>query len=134
MPYGKGSEAELRQRQAPRSHGVYAIRSHGEKVMTPEQRSARQELSTEIQTKQGAVDTLRDLAVDAIMLSKVAQSYVIEQHEEGKNLDQIPLARALPAFQNSASRILGQYLQYMPDESSIIDVTEMLRGKDSEED
>lgn len=99
-------------------HGVYAIRDHGEAAMTNEQRSTKQAMLEQITTKEGAEDALRELCVDALILSKVAQSAVIKEHQAGVPLNNIPLARALPAFQNSAARILTAYLSTLDKEAA----------------
>lgn len=111
------SESELEQRsQASRTHGAYAIQAHGEQAMTEEQRSYRSELLEKIKTKEGAVDVLREMTVDAMVVSKVVQSEVIQLHESGKPLEDIPVLGRLAAFQNSAARLLTAYIAALSDD------------------
>jgi hypothetical protein len=105
------TEDAIKQRQdAGRKHGVYAIRDRGEDAMTPEQLSLRVELENQLSTREGAVEALKDAAISTLILAKVAQNYCVEQHQQGKKLDSIPLLQKLPAFWNSASRTLQAYL------------------------
>jgi hypothetical protein len=138
MPYsGNGTEAEIEQRRkAARKHGVDAIRRRGQAAMTPGQRGHYTELQEQLSTREGAVDALRDAAVNTIMLAQVAQSYCVEQHQGGKPLDQIPLLRSLPAFWNSAGRALKVYLETLPDDKEVLDLAEHIKqamGGDGDE-
>jgi len=137
MPYGSGSEAEIKQRveagKARRVHGTYAVRDRGEEAMTPTQRGKFAELQEQLDTRHGAVGALKDAAVNTIMLANIAQSYCVEQHREGKSLDKIALLRSLPAFWNCAGRAIKAYIEAMPkDDDDVIDLEELRQryGKD----
>jgi hypothetical protein len=95
-------------------HGVYSIRDHGDRVMTPAQRSVKAELLEQLDTREGAIAALKDQAIETFILAGVAQAYVVQQHEAGVPLDDIPLLRALPAFWNSANRALKSYIDVIP--------------------
>lgn len=132
------SEAELAQRhEASRKHGVYAIQQHGETAMTEDQRSVRNELLDQVKTKEGAIDVLREMAIDALLLSKVAQDAVIQEHDKGKPLGEIPLVARLPQFQNSAARILTAYISTFKDDdknaiTADMVLKEILKGQHDE--
>jgi len=96
------------------THGVYAIRDHGETAMTPDQRSTTAMPKDQLSTREGAIEALKDAAINTIMLAQVAQNYCVEEHRQGKSLDKIALLRSLPAFWNSAGRALKTYLEYIP--------------------
>lgn len=104
-------------------HGIYG------KAMTPERLSLRQELSEQLETRDGVLAALKDQVINTVTLAQVAQSYVVTKQHQGAELDDIPLLRALPAFWNSAGRALKAYLEAMPkDDPDVIDLAE-LRGK-----
>lgn len=109
------------------THGVYS------KDVTPERRSARMELSEQLETRDGVREALKDMALDTLTMARAAQSYCIKRYGDGAHLDDIPLLRALPAFWNAAGRALKAYLDALPPEpDDVIDINE-LRGKYGDE-
>jgi len=119
MPYGEGSEAEIEQRQqAPIKHGAYAFRDRGEQALDQPGRSRLVELEEAVQTREGALDLLRERAANAVMLTELLTSYVSQQVKGGLPLADIPVLRALPAFYNTALRSLHDLLIYSPDDST----------------
>lgn len=124
------TQKELEQRrQASRTHGVYAVQQRGEDAMTPAQRSRSVELQEQLTDREGVILAMRDAVVSSLAVAEIAQSYVIQQHKAGRQLDTIPLFTKLPLFWNSANRALKAYLDTFPaDQGSAIDVTDLLRG------
>jgi hypothetical protein len=128
MPYGSGSKEELEQRQkAARKHGVYAVMGRGVDALEPHQRGIYAELADQLSTRQGAVEALRDAAIHTVLLAQIAQSYCIEQFQQGKSLDKIALLGKLPAFWNSANRAIRAYYDVLPDEKDILDLSESIQ-------
>jgi hypothetical protein len=105
------SEATLEQRQkAARVHGVYAVRERGADALEPHQRGIYAELDEQLSTRKGTIEALKDAAINTIVLAQIAQSYCIDQFQQGKSLDNIALLGKLPAFWNSAGRAIRAYL------------------------
>jgi hypothetical protein len=128
MPYGSGSKAEVEQRQkAARKHGVYAVMGRGVDALEPHQRGIYAELQEQLSTRQGTVEALKDAAINTIVLAQIAQSYCIDQFQQGKSLDKIALLGKLPAFWNSAGRAIRAYLDTIPDEKDILDLSESIQ-------
>lgn len=127
------TKAELQQRQqAARKHGVYAVQARGTDAMTTPQRSRAVELREQLAARDGVVDALRDAAVNTVSIAEIAQSYCIQQHEQGRKLESIPIFRSLPGYWNSAGRALKALLDAMPKDAQAIDVTDLLRGDGGE--
>ncbi len=114
MAYTMTDEAREQRQEATREHGVYSVRDRGVDAMTLSQRSMYVELKEQLETPDGTLEAIRDLATNSLLLAKIAQSWCIEQHKEGVPLDKIPLLKALPAFLNSASRQLKAYFAMIP--------------------
>lgn len=130
------SEKVIEQReQAARKHGVYAVRDNGPDAMTEPERSRFAELQVQFEDRRGVVAAMRDQAVNSLLLSEIAQAYVISEHKAGVPLDKILLLGKLPAFWNSAGRALKNYLDTLPDDSEVLDLAEhvkRLMGEDSD--
>jgi hypothetical protein len=128
MPYsGKGTDAEIEQRQeAAKTHGVFAFRDRGPDALQPTQRGKYAELQEQLSTRPGVIDALREQAVQTMLLAFIAQSYVVEQRNRGKSMDDIALLRSLPAFWNSANRCLKAYLDVLPSEENVLDLGEAI--------
>jgi hypothetical protein len=107
-------------------HGVYRLRDHGPAALEPEQRGRYAELQDQLSTKPGAVDALREQAIQTMLLAQIAQSYCVTQYKQGASLDNIALLRVLPAFWNSANRCLKAYLDVLPSEENVLDLGEAI--------
>jgi hypothetical protein len=131
MPYsGKGTDAEIDQRslagQKHSTHGTYAFQHRGPDALQPAQRGKYAELQELLSTRPGAIDALKEQAIQTMMLAFIAQSYVVEQKNSGKSLDDIALLRCLPGFWNSANRCLKAYLDVLPREENVLDLGEAI--------
>jgi hypothetical protein len=128
MPYsGKGTDAEIEQRQtAAKTHGVFAFRDRGPSALEPEQRGKYVELQEQLSSRPGAIDALREQAIQTMLLAEIAQSYCVTEYKSGKSLDDIALLRALPAFWNSANRALKTYLDILPIDKDVLDLGEAI--------
>jgi len=82
----------------------------------------------------GIIDALREQTAQSILIARVAADYVAEQSQKGIPLDEIKLLRALPAFWNSAARMMAQLLAVLPagkDDTEVLDLIK--RYKEGEE-
>lgn len=123
------SQSELHQREtAPLKHGVYA------KTVTPEKAATLALLGDKLSTRPGVIDAMIDQAAKAVAVADLALGYVSTRHKAGVGLDSIPMARALPAFLNSAARSLAQLYGMLPDENKTFDITELLQGGGGDDD
>ena len=120
MPHSKeGTEAEKQHsREASMTHGAYAFQARGVAALDQPGRSRLIELEEAVQTREGALDLLRERAANAVMLTELLTSYVSQQVKGGLPLADIPVLRALPAFYNTALRSLHDLLIYSPDDST----------------
>lgn len=91
-------------------HGAYS------KQLEPAKRGRLAELAEQAGSREGLLDLLTDRAVRAVMMCEVLESYVITQKQSGISLDQIPSLKALPAFYNTAHRMISSLLQLQPAE------------------
>ena len=107
-------------------HGVFAFERRGEAALSTEQRGKYAELQDQLATRRGAMEALREQATQTMLLALIAQSYVVEQKQAGKSLDDIALLRSLPAFWNSANRALKTYLDIMPKEENRLNLGETI--------
>jgi hypothetical protein len=127
MPYGKGSEAEIEQRQnAAKKHGMYGFQERGEAALEKPNRSRLQELREQIQDRSGVVDLIQENAVKAVMMVELLTSYIANQKMLGVPLDGIPALRVLPGFMNSAQRALKDVISLMPSSEGVIDAEKIL--------
>jgi hypothetical protein len=123
------TRAEIAQsRLAARKHGVYAMRDRGAEAMTAAQRSQYAELQEQLETRQGVIKVLREAAAQTVILAQVAQSYCVKRHKSGMPLGEIALLRALPAFWNSAGRALKVYLDILPDDREVLELSEHIKA------
>ena len=129
------SKEQLAQRRkAPRKHGAYSIMERGPDGMDAEQRSLFIELQEQLSEHGGVVVALREQTAQALVIAQVAADYVSKQAQTGVPLDEIKLLRALPAFWNSAARMMGQLLAVLPAEKDDAGVLDLLnRFKDGED-
>lgn len=127
MPYGKGSEAEIEQRQrAARKHGMYGYQQRGELALDIPGRSRLVELREQVQDRSGVMDLISENAVKAVMLVELLTSYIYDQKMSGVRLDEIPALRILPGFMNSAQRSLKDLISLIPSEECVIDAERIL--------
>ncbi len=102
--------------------------------MDAEQRSLFIELQEQLSEHGGVIDALREQTAQALVIARVAADYVSKQAQTGVPLDEIKLLRALPAFWNSAARMMGQLLAVLPTEKDDAGVLDLLnRFKDGED-
>lgn len=145
MPYGKGSEAEIEQRQrAAKKHGMYGFQQRGETALDIHGRSRLLELREQVQDRSGVLDLISENAVKAVMLVELLTSYIYDQKMAGSRLDEIPALRILPGFMNSAQRSLRDLVTLLPSNEDVIDAGKILdeirkrkddnsKGKDTDE-
>jgi uncharacterized protein YjcR len=107
-------------------HGAYAFRDHGPDSLSTEKRGKYAELQEQLSTRPGAFEALKEQATQTMLLALIAQSYVVEQKQAGKSLDDIALLRALPAFWNCANRALKTYLDVLPKDDKRLDLGEAI--------
>ena len=100
-------------------HGVRAFQARGEQALTSTGRSRHSELRELVQSREGIVELLQQRAADAVMVVEMAISYVAKQTQDGHPLADIPVMRALPAYQNSAVRALHTLADMMPKDKDI---------------
>ena len=129
MPYGKGSEAEIKQRhQSARKHGAVAFEARGEASLDKPQRSRLQELKDNVQSREGTIDLMRNNAANAMMITELVLSYVSQQNRRGVGLEDIPSLRSLPAYMNTAQRALRDLVNLMPDDKEVLDARDVLES------
>jgi hypothetical protein len=129
MPYGNGSEEEIRQRQqAARKHGVYAFRDNGEDALEPTGRTRLAELREQVQSREGVVDLMQQKAADSVLLFELLQSHVAKEAKAGVPLDEIKALKSLPAFLNSMQRALTSLIALMPDTRNTVDTITVLES------
>ena len=107
-------------------HGVYRLRDSGPGSLDAEKRGKYVELQDQLSSRQGVIETLREQACQTMLLAEIAQSYIVEQKQAGKSLDDIALLRSLPAFWNSANRALKTYFDVLPDDEKRLDLGEAI--------
>jgi hypothetical protein len=119
MPYGKGSEAEIEQRQrAAKKHGAYALKERGENSLEPSGRTRLIELREIVQEREGIMSVLKEKAADGVLLFELVQSYVASEVKKGIPITEIPAVKYLPAYFNSMERALKDLICLMPEETS----------------
>ena len=133
-PYTVTDKVRNGRRLAAQKHGVWGIVRHGTDAMTTEQRSIHLELQEQLAEHSGIIDALREQTAQSILIARVAADYVAEQSQKGIPLDEIKLLRALPAFWNSAARMMAQLLAVLPAEKDDTEVLDLIkRYKEGEE-
>jgi hypothetical protein len=132
MPGSKApglTEAEQEQREeAAKKHGVYAFRDRGSKALKKPQRSRLAELDELVQSRPGVIQLLQERASHAVLMAEMALFYVSEEAQAGVPIVEIPIAKNLPAFFNSAGRALKDLLSELPEDKQDLDITDLLRG------
>lgn len=127
MPYGEGSEEEIRQRQeAAKTHGVYAFRDRGEVALEQPQRSRLEELKDQVRDRTGVLQLMKERAANSVMMVELITSHIAREVKSGIPLSDIPAIRALPAFMNTANRALAQLYSVLPDDKDILDIGETI--------
>ena len=133
--YTVTEKAREQRRLAARKHGAWSILERGPDAMDNEQRSMYAELQEQLSEHAGVIDALRDQCAQSIMVAQVAADYVSKQAQSGVPLDEIRLLRALPAFWNSAARMMGALLALLPAEKDDAGVLDLLnKYKEGEDD
>ena len=95
-------------------HGVYSVRDQGEAALEKADRSLLMELEDQLASPDGIDELLRRrAALGIIMVTKVEQ-YVEAQIDSGVPLQDIPILKAWPAFQNAAGRALKAARDALP--------------------
>jgi hypothetical protein len=118
------SQKELQQRaQASMKHGAYS-----KNLPVP---------LDGLTTRPEVVQAIRTRALRACKAADAVQNYIAGKVEEGKELDAIAAVKVLPAFQNSAARLLAQLYMLLPVEDNVIDaelsrIDEVLSGNSRE--
>jgi hypothetical protein len=107
-------------------HSVYRLRDQGPDSLSSEQRGKYAELTEQLSTRLGAINALREQAIQTMLLAEIAQSYCVSEYKTGKVLDDIQLLRSLPAFWNSANRALKTYLDVLPKEENRLTLGEAI--------
>ena len=132
--YTVTEKAHEQRRLAARKHGAYGILERGPDAMDTEQRSLYAELREQLGEHAGVLDALKEQAAQSIVIARVAADYVSKQAQSGVPLDEIKLLRVLPAFWNSAARMMGALLAILPaekDDAGVLDLLEKYkRGED----
>ena len=133
--YTVTEKAREQRKLAARKHGAWGILERGPDAMDAEQRSLYAELQEQLGEHAGVVDALRNQCAQSILVAQVAADYVAKQAQAGVPLDEIKLLRALPAFWNSAARMMGALLAILPAEKDDAGVLDLLnKYKEGEED
>lgn len=128
-------EPEFTQYQeAAYKHGVEAYIRRGEIALRAENRSRLQEIKELTETKSGIVELLKERASRAVLIAEMAESWVQKEVEEGKRFDDIGLLRRLGTYQETARRALAELLRAIPDDKGILDITDILKGKQNDTD
>ena len=120
--YTVSDKVKEQRAQASRKHGVYSIRDQGQAAMDAPQRGMYAELQDRLSDRAGIVDVLKEQAANSVIICRVATDYIARQRKLGVDLDEIPLLRAIPAFQNSAARLLAQLLAASPNDQAVLDI------------
>ena len=129
MAYGKGSQAEIQQRQKSNlKHGVFAYEHREEQALDVTGRCRLAELSEIVQTRPGVIGLLQEQCVRAIMMTELIEAYIVEQKQEGKSIESIPILSRLPAYQNSAQRCIQTLLHVMKDDPNTLDAAKVLEA------
>lgn len=131
--YTVTDKAREQRRLAARKHGAYGIMERGPDAMDTEQRSMYAELREQLGEHSGVVDALIEQTAQSILIARVAADYVSKQASSGVALDEINLLRALPAFWNSAARMMGALLAILPaekDDAGVLDLLSKFKGED----
>lgn len=81
------------------------------------------------------VQALRIRAARAVAMCDVIGAYVASKVQEGADIDDIPAVSKLPAFQNSATRLLTALYAMLPSDEKMVDVTSFeVSGEDQPTD
>ncbi len=102
----------------PKTHGGFAILNNGEKALTLEQAAQMTEVVEALQDRPGVVAAVRHQTALALVLVNVISSYVEAEAAAGVPLTEIPILNRLPAFQNSAARLLAKLADLTPDDDA----------------
>jgi len=109
------TDKELQQRQqAARTHGAHALAARGEEALDETGRSALAELREKVQTREGVLELMQERTAIACLIADVVTSYVSKEQQAGVPLTEIPIAKTLPAFYNTAGRLLKDLLAELP--------------------
>ena len=109
------TDKELSQRQqAARLHGAHAIAARGENALDETGRAYLAELREKVQTREGVLELMQENTATAVLIRDVVTAYVKQETDAGIPLAEIPIAKALPAFFNTAQRSLRDLLAELP--------------------
>jgi hypothetical protein len=99
--------AELEQRQqAARTHGLSALAARGEAAMTEEQRSAHVAYLEELRHAEGVRAARVRLGAQALVMVDACYAWIREEMAAGTGFADLAVAARLPAYLNTAARIL----------------------------
>lgn len=120
-----------------KSHRVYEFRDRGPVALEPAKRASLAALEERLHTRTGVVESMVQQVSKAVVMMDIAIDHIQLEREAGKSLNDIPLAKALPAFNNSAVRALRTLYDILPDGTGVISAEEVLssyRRVDSDKD
>jgi len=138
MPHSKQTTAAEKQhsQQASVTHGGYAFQARGAAALDQPRRSRLEELKEAVQTREGALDLMRERAANAVMMTELITAYASRQIKAGLPISDIPIIRALPAFYNTAQRALHDLMLFLPnDDKNSLDLNSFeVPGEDNAAD
>ena len=95
-------------------HGVYSVRDQVEAALEKADRSLLMELEEELSSHEGIDAQLRRRAVMGVIMCTKIEQHIEAEMESGASLQDIPILKAWPAFQNAAGRALRAAKDTLP--------------------
>jgi len=125
----------LEQRQqAARTHGGFAYQARGESSLDAPGRSMLAELKEQVKTRPELLGVLQDQVVDAVMITRILKSHIVEQVQRGIPIESVTALKALGTYQNTAMRGIACLLAEMPKSgegtATVVEVLAAMRRED----
>jgi len=98
----------------PRTHGVYAIQDRGDRALEGADRSLLMELEDRLGSPEGIGELQRRRAALALIMVGKIEQHVESEVASGTPIQDIPILKAWPAFQNAAGRALKAAKDTLP--------------------
>ncbi len=122
MTKKKVSKAQVKANQkVSRKHGVRAFQTRGEAALDPAQKSHYVEILQKVETREGAVELLKDRTAKAVLMADLGQAWIKLKHDKGEAILEQPIMQRYTTLQAEARRSLIALLAVLPDYSQAID-------------
>lgn len=126
------SPNEMTQHQsAARKHGIYAFRDRGpDALIEPQQVSSLAELRELVRTQPGRDALRQEMTARVALICYMGFSELKNWADDGKPIWESPMIRRAATWMAELRRLLDTF----PPEKEAIDITEILRGSEDDED